>query len=268
MPDHAHSGTWNLDPFYRWKELFVDQNPNTSWREWGRGIADLRPEDPYFEMVAGRKMRHAMDKAEEMIEMAPCEHKIGICYDPYKRFVGYQKADRKWQPWLLGLLALTKTQDGAQMLAASIIYELERSGLNIDRNYNYTINMTYGGEDEYTTGPYDRPEPHWVYIALKPLPPQTDHERRMADFVKSFHAPTAASAQADASAHAAASAQADASTHAAASAQAEAQGPWANAAEWGQHDEEESDGEEEVQLLDEVSNDGWYRQGEELSLEF
>ena len=109
----------------------------------------------------------------------------------------------------------------------------------------------------------------------------------MADFVKSFQAPTAASAQTDASAHAAASAQADASTHAAASAQAEAPGPWANAAEWGrEHDEEEiadwfrmeesamniqgldRDGEEEVQLLDEVSNDGWYRQGEELSLEF
>ena len=173
------------------------------------------------------------------------------------------------------------------MLAASIIYELERSGVNIDRNYNYTINMTYGGEDPYRTGPYDRPEPHWVYIALKPLPPQGYDEQRMAEFVKSVQAPTAASAQTDASAHAAASAQADASTHAAASAQAEAQGPWANAAEWGrEHDEEEiadwfrmeestmniqgldRDGEEEVQLLDEVSNDGWYRQGEELSLEF
>ena len=100
----------------------------------------------------------------------------------------------------------------------------------------------------------------------------------MADFVKSFQAPTAASAQKDASAHAAASAQ------------AEAPGPWANAAERArEHDEEEiaewfrmeesamniqgldRDGEEEVQLLEEVSNDGyppWYREGEELSLEF
>ena len=131
--------------------------------------------------------------------------------------------------------------------------------------------MSYGGEDPYRTNPSDRPEPHWVYIALKPLPPQGYDEQRMAEFVKSVQAPTAASAQTDA---------------AAASAQAEAQGPWANAAEWGQHDEEEiadwfrmeesamniqgldRDGEEEVQLLDEVSNDGWYRQGEELSLEF
>ena len=131
--------------------------------------------------------------------------------------------------------------------------------------------MDYGGEGPYTTGPYDRPEPHWVYIALKPLPPQTDHERRMADFVKSFQAPTAASAQADASAHAAASAQADASTHAAASAQAEAPGPWANAAERARENDE-SEIAEWLRMEESAMNvHGLYRDGEEeepVSVEF
>ena len=80
------------------------------------------------------------------------------------------------------------------MLEAILIYELERSGLNIHRNYNYTIKKNYGGEGPITQGPDEAPEPHFVYIALKPLPPQTPHERRMAAFVQ-----RAASAQAAAS---------------------------------------------------------------------
>ena len=112
--------------------------------------------------------------------------------------------------------------------------------------------MDYGDEGPYTTGPYEGPDPHWVYIALKPLPPQTDHERRMADFVKSFQAPMAASARADASAHAAASAQ------------AEAPGPWANAAE-GAREIAESEIATWLRMSDEEYNERTMRQnnGEE-----
>ena len=255
-------------------------------REWGSGVVDLRPRK---NMVTGKLMRNAIREAETMIRNIPCEHKIGMCRCPHERFWCYQEPNQSWKPWLMGLLASADTREGAFTMEASLIFYFEHDGLNINNNYNWTVSKDYGGEGPIRQCPYEAPEPHFVYIALKPLPPQTDHERRMADFVKSFQAPTAASAQADASAHAAASAQADASTHAAASAQAEAQGPWANAAEWGQHDEEEiadwfrmeesamniqgldRDGEEEVQLLEEVSNDGyppWYREGEELSLEF
>ena len=211
-------------------------------------------------MVPGKLMRDAMDKAEEMIGMTPCEHKIGFCTDPYERFLEYQAPERRWKPWLLGLLAKTKSEEGAMMLEAILIYELERSGLNIHRNYNYTIKKNYGGEGPITQSPIEAPEPHFVYIALKPLPPQTPHERRMAAFVQR-----------------AASAQAAASADAAASAQAEASDLWANAgprareiveseiATWPRMLDEEFN-ERPVQLLQDVSNEG--EEEEPLSMDF
>ena len=89
--------------------------------------------------------------------MTPCKHKVDICRDPYERFLGYQAPERRWKPWLLGLLAKTKSEEGAMMLEASIIYELERSGLNIERNYKYMIAKDYGGEGLIRQGPYEAP---------------------------------------------------------------------------------------------------------------
>ena len=68
--------------------------------------------------------------------------------------------------------------------------------------------MDYGGEGPLLGGPYDAPQEHFVYIALKPLPPQTAEERQ-----------------------AAASARLVASGEAAVLAQLEASNPYANAME-------------------------------------
>ena len=63
-------------------------------------------------------------------------------------------------------------------MEASIIFHIEQDGMNIDNNYNWTVSMDYGGE-----GPKHEDQAHlehFVYIALKPLPPRTSEEQEAA----------------------------------------------------------------------------------------
>ena len=63
-------------------------------------------------------------------------------------------------------------------MEASIIFHIEQDGMNIDNNYNWTVSMDYGGE-----GPKHEDQAHlehFVYIALKPLPPRTSEEKEAA----------------------------------------------------------------------------------------
>ena len=92
------------------------------------------------------------------------------------------------------------------MLEASLIRHFETTGLNMKNNYNWTVSQDYGGE-----GPDNEDEAHkehFVYLVVKPLPPQTAEERQ-----------------------AAASARLVASGEAAVLAQLEASNPYANAME-------------------------------------
>ena len=73
----------------------------------------------------------------------------------------------------MALLASTPTRGVADIMEASIIFHLEYSGLNIENNYNYRMSMGYTRyvcEDEAH-------REHYVYLAVKPLPPQTVEER-------------------------------------------------------------------------------------------
>ena len=118
-------------------------------------------------MVAGRILRHAVQTAIRMIRETRCEHKIGMCRCPYERFFFYQENSR-WNPWLLALLASTATKEGAHIMEASLILQLEDKAVNIENNINWTTSCDYGGE-----GPNPREEAHiehYVYLALKPLP--------------------------------------------------------------------------------------------------
>ena len=107
-----------------------------------------------------------------MIQMATCEHKIGMCHCPYERFHYYQEPSSQWNPWLVALLACTKTREGANMMEASLILHFETIALNIAGNFNWTTAHDYGGE-----GPpcvHEAHLEHFVYLALKPLSPPVD----------------------------------------------------------------------------------------------
>ena len=80
----------------------------------------------------------------------------------------YQEADSKWKPWLIALLASTATREGAHMMEASLILQLEQRATNIENNINWTTSCDYGGE-----GPKHECEAHlehFVYLAVVPLP--------------------------------------------------------------------------------------------------
>ena len=65
------------------------------------------------------------------------------------------------------------------MMEASLIFYFEQDGLNIHNNYYWTVSKDYGGE-----GPKHEDQAHlehFVYIALKPLPPRTIEERVAAE---------------------------------------------------------------------------------------
>ena len=158
--DHVGDGA-------RWRNIAVAAHSRMPWPLWGRGVIDLRPKTK-ADMVAGRLLRHAIETVVKMIRAERCEHKIGICRCPYKRFFHYQGADSTWKPWLLALLALTTTREGASMMEASLILQLEETSLNVDNNIIWTTSCDYGGE-----GPKHDDEAHrehFVYLAVAPLP--------------------------------------------------------------------------------------------------
>ena len=130
-------------------------------------------------MLIGRLMREAIREAATMIRNTPCEHKIGMCRCPHERFWFYQEPKQSWKPWLMGLLASADTREAAFTMEASLIFYFEHDGLNIRNNYNWTVSKDYGGE-----GPKHEDQAHlehFVYIALKPLPPRTIEERVAAE---------------------------------------------------------------------------------------
>ena len=152
-----------------WRTIAVHQHGRNPWPMWGRGVVDLRPVC-HSTMVVGRLMRHALREARRIIKMVPCEHKIGMCRCPHERFMLYQEPDRPWKPWLMCLLASTTTREGAWFLEAGLILSLEANSVDMANNINWTRSCDYGGE-----GP--RPEAeahvqHYVYVALKPVPPR------------------------------------------------------------------------------------------------
>ena len=134
-------------------------------------------------MVAGKLMRNAIREAANMIRNTPCEHKIGMCRCPLERWQLYQLPHTPWKPWLMALLASTNTREGAYMMEASIIFHLERDGINIDNNLNWTVSGDYGGEGPIQED--DAHKEHFVYVALKPLPPRTAEERQAAASARS-----------------------------------------------------------------------------------
>ena len=123
-------------------------------------------------MVAGRLLRQAVTTAKRIINKVACEHKVGMCICPHRRVIGYiEQDDRKFQPWLMCLLASTSTKEGAHVMEAAIILELEREQVNLANNINYTTSMDYGGE-----GPKNADEAqaqHFVYLAVAPVPAYT-----------------------------------------------------------------------------------------------
>ena len=137
------------------------------WPMWGRGVTDLRPKNAYA-MVAGRLLRHALETATNMIREVPCEHKIGMCRCPHERFFFYQGEGSKWKPWLMALLASTTTREGAGIMEASLILQLEQRATNIEHNINWTTSCDYGGEGPKHDGEAHRE--HFVYLAVVPLP--------------------------------------------------------------------------------------------------
>ena len=158
--DHVGDGA-------RWRSIAVAEHSRMPWPLWGRGVIDLRPKTK-ADMVAGRLLRHALATAVKMIRAERCEHAICICRCPYERFFHYQEADSRWKPWLLALLALTTTREGANMMEASLILQLEQTALNVNSNINWTTSCDYGGE-----GPKHDDEArceHFVYLAVAPLP--------------------------------------------------------------------------------------------------
>ena len=129
-------------------------------------------------MVAGRILRHALEKAMHMIHEVPCEHKVGMCRCPYDRFYFYQEEDSKWKPWLMALLASTATREGACMMEASLILQLEQRATNIENNMNWTTSCDYGGESP--NPPDEAHLEHYVYLAVKPLPRRPEDEAAAA----------------------------------------------------------------------------------------
>ena len=117
-------------------------------------------------------MRHAISEATKMIRMVACDHKIGMCLCPYERFHFYQEPDSRWNPWLIALLASTKTRERANMMEASLILHFETTGINIEHNFNWTTATDYGGEGP--TRDHEAHLEHFVYLALKPLPQPVD----------------------------------------------------------------------------------------------
>ena len=103
-----------------------------------------------------------------MIREEPCEHKIGMCRCPRERFLFYQEEGSKWKPWLMALLASTATREGAYMMEASLILQLEQRATNIDNNINWTTSCDYGGEGPKHDG--EAHLEHFVYLAVVPLP--------------------------------------------------------------------------------------------------
>ena len=171
-PSPGDALAWPKPPFPKAGALWdlVKPCPNKSWREAGhRGVMDLRPE---FPVVAIHRLRNAINEAAKMIREVPCEHKIGTCRCPFEQYQTYQ-ALHHWKPWILALLASTATRGEADMLEAAIIHHLEYSRLNLMYNCNYRMCLDYtryACEDEAH-------REHYVYLAVKPLPPQTVEER-------------------------------------------------------------------------------------------
>ena len=130
-------------------------------------------------MVAGRILRHALQAAMKMIRDTRCEHKIGMCRCPYDRFFFYQEPDSRWKPWLLALLASTTTREGANIMEASLIFQLEDKSVNIEHNMNWTTSCDYGGEGPNHATDEAHLE-HYVYLAVKPLPRRLDYEAAAA----------------------------------------------------------------------------------------
>ena len=166
MPPIAE-GYDNVGDGAPWRSIAVGQYHRMSWPLRGRGVTDLRPKTGTVR-VAGRLLRYAIDSAIRMIREVPCEHKIGMCRCPHERFFFYQEEGSKWKPWLMALLASTATREGACMMEASLILQLEQRDINIDNNINWTTSCDYGGE-----GPKHDDESHlehFVYLAMVPLP--------------------------------------------------------------------------------------------------
>ena len=72
-----------------------------------------------------------------------------------------------------GIVGIYSNTGEADMLEAAIIHHLEYSGLNFENNYNCRMSLgytRYACEDEAH-------REHYVYLAVKPLPPQTVEER-------------------------------------------------------------------------------------------
>ena len=113
-------------------------------------------------------MRHAVAQAMRMVGGVACEHKIGMCRCPHDRFFFYQAPDSRWKPWLLALLASTTTREGANIMEASLILQLEQRATNIDNNINWTTSCDYGGEGPKWEG--EAHIEHFVYLAVVPLP--------------------------------------------------------------------------------------------------
>ena len=143
---------------------------------WGRGVCDLQP-IARSGMVAGRLLRHALHAAIHLIREIPCEHKVGMCRCPYDRFNYYQEDDSRWSPWLLALLASTTTREGAYMMEASLILQLEEKAINIENNRNWTVSMDYGGEgNRKSDDEANANDRFYVYLAVKPLPMRLEDE--------------------------------------------------------------------------------------------
>ena len=119
-----------------WRTVAVREQASMRWPAWGRGIVDLRKHglDP---KDARSLFRHALEEAMCIIQMVPCEHKIGMCKCPFERFILYQDDNTEWRPWLMCLLASTRTREGAFFLEAGLIYEFERSSTSIENNVNW-----------------------------------------------------------------------------------------------------------------------------------
>ena len=118
-------------------------------------------------MPAGLLVRHAVAQAMKMVGGVACEHHIGTCHCPYERFHLYQEPNSQWRPSLIALLASTNTQEGARILESSLILHFECTAVNIEHNYNLKTRSAYRYSDPSESGP----RYHFVYIAVKQLPP-------------------------------------------------------------------------------------------------
>ena len=165
---HISKGFDHVGDGALWRWVAVHEHGRKTWPLWGRGVVDLRPQTNARSMVAGRLLRHALSKAKRIINMAACEHKIGMCRCPCTRFMCYQESAMRWQPVIMCLLGSTSTREGSWYLEAALILDLETNSVNINHNINWTSSCDYGGE-----GPKADDESHcehYVYLAVRPLP--------------------------------------------------------------------------------------------------